>query len=212
MFDFVDVEQNTEEWYALRGGRLTSSKLPVVMANYGKPFFGEPAKKYAVNIAIEQITGTAIASTYSNQHMDRGHEQEPVARMKYEEENFCDVLNGGFFRSDFVGCSPDGLVSDCGVIEIKSVIASVHYANVKRQSIDPAYKWQCIGNLLFTGRDWLDFVSYCAEFPEEKRLYTCRIRKEDLQEYFAMINERIDEFKDLVSNTKQLILNSEYRV
>jgi hypothetical protein len=210
MFEFIDIEQNTDEWYALRGGRLTSSKLGVIMANYGKAF-GEPAKKYAVNIAIEQITGSPIASTYSNEHMERGHEQEPVARMMYEEENFCEVLNGGFFKSDFIGCSPDGLPPG-GVIEIKSVISSVHFSNVKRQTIDPSYKWQCIGNLKFTGREWLDFVSYCAEFPEEKRLYTCRINKRDLEEEYAMLNDRIEQFKKLVIDTKQLILNSEYRV
>ena len=158
MFDFHDVEQNTDEWFAMRGGRLTSSKLAVIMANYGKTF-GEPAKRYAVNIAIEQITGNPIASTYSNEHMERGHEQEPIARMLYEEDTFCTVTNGGFFCDDFIGCSPDGLVGDPGAIEIKSVIAPVHYASIKRQNVDPAYKWQCVGNLKFTGRDWLDFIS-----------------------------------------------------
>jgi len=160
MFKFIDIEQNTDEWFELRGGRLTSSKLGVVMSSYGKAF-GEPAKKYAVNIAIEQITGIAIPSDYSNAHMQRGHEQEPIARMMYEDDTFCDVDEGGFFMSDFVGCSPDGLVDDDGVIEIKSVIATTQFATVKRQSLDPAYRWQCIGNLKFTGRDWLDYVSYC---------------------------------------------------
>jgi len=80
MFEFHDVDQNTDEWFAMRAGLLTSSKLGTVMANYGKAF-GDPAKKYAVNIAIEQITGQPIPSTFSNDHMERGHEQEPVARM-----------------------------------------------------------------------------------------------------------------------------------
>ena len=98
-FKFVDVEQNSDEWFSLRGGKLTSSKLGTIMANYGKAF-GEPAKKYAVNIAIEQITGNPISSDYSNDHMERGHEQEPVARMLYEQETFCNVTNGGFWGGD----------------------------------------------------------------------------------------------------------------
>ena len=208
-FKFIDVDQNSDEWFALRAGRLTSSKLGVIMANYGKAF-GDPAKKYAVNIAIEQITGQPIASTYTNEHMERGHEQEPIARMLYEEENFCDVTNGGFFESEFVGCSPDGLVSDSGVIEIKSVIAPVHFANIKRQTVDPAYRWQCVGNLKFTGRDWLDFISYCSEFPDGKRLYVHRIHKEQLTEEFQMIDDRVELFKDLVDSTKETILNSNY--
>lgn len=210
MLDFIDVQQNTDEWLELRGGKLTSSKLGVIMANYGKAF-GEPAKKYAVNIAIEQITGNPIASTYSNEHMERGHEQEPIARMMYEDETFCEVSNGGFFGVDsFIGCSPDGLVNDDGVIEIKSVIAGAHYASIKRQSFDPAYKWQCIGNLLFTDRDWIDFISYCEEFPVDKRLFTHRLRREYFQEEFGMIMNRISQFENLVDETKQNILNLKY--
>ena len=209
MFKFHDIQQNTDEWFLLRAGKLTGSKFGTIMAKYGKPF-GEPAKKYAVNIAIEQITGNPIPSGYSNAHMERGHEQEPIARDLYEQENFTDVSNGGFFESDFVGMSPDGLIDDDGVIEIKSVIPSVHYANIKRGSVDPAYKWQCIGNLKFCGRDWLDFISFCADFPVDKQLFVHRIRKKDLVSEFDMIDNRIDQFKILVDESKQKILNGNY--
>jgi len=202
---FIDINQNTDEWLALRAGKLTSSKLGCVMANYGKAF-GEPAKKYAVNVAIEQITGNPISGGYSNEHMERGHEQEPMARMMYEEHNFSDVTNGGFFDLGLVGCSPDGLVGDDGVIEIKSVIASVQFANVKRGKVDPAYFWQCVGNLKFTGREWLDFVSYCSEFPEGKQLFTHRIYAKDLAEEFKQIDLRVSEFQKLVDDAKELIL------
>jgi len=209
MLDYVDVDQNTDEWLQMRSGKLTSSKLGLIMANYGKAF-GEPAKKYAVSIAIEQIKGSAIESNYTNEHMQRGHDQEPVARMLYEDYMFCSVDGGGFFTSEFIGCSPDGLVGECGVIEIKSVIENVHFYTVKRQSLDPAYKWQCIGNLMFTGRDWLDFVSYCSEFPDDKQLFIHRIWRDDLAKEFEMINERVGQFKDLVEKTKKTILHSEY--
>lgn len=211
MLKFVDIDQNTDEWFQMRAGKLTSSKLGVIMANYGKAF-GEPAKKYAVSIAIEQLTGMAIESSYSNDHMQRGHDQEPIARMLYEEYMFCNVSKGGFFTSDFVGCSPDGLINDCGLIEIKSVIENIHFATVKRQSLDPSYKWQCIGNLMFTGRDWLDFVSYCSAFPEDKQLFVKRIWKDNLSEEFKMISIRVDEFKRLVEETKSTIKNNQYYV
>lgn len=211
MFNFHDIAQNEDEWYEMRAGLITSSKLGTIMANYGKSF-GEPAKKYAVNIAIEQITGKAISSGYSNEHMERGHEQEPIARMLYEQENFCDVTNGGFFEDGDIGCSPDGLVGDDGVVEIKSVIASTQYATVKRQKLDPAYKWQCIGNLKFTGRDWIDYISYCADFPEDKQLFIHRISKADCEEYFKMIDSRIKEFMMLIIDTKQIILESNYSI
>ncbi|GAG25176.1 unnamed protein product, partial [marine sediment metagenome] len=139
-----------------------------------------------------------------------GHEQEPVARELYEDETFTDVTNGGFFCDEQMGCSPDGMVGDNGVIEIKSVIRSIHYANVKRGSFDPAYKWQCIGNLLFTGRDWLDFISYCADYPEGKRIYVFRIKLFEVIEEFKMLQNRIYEFLKLIADTKESVLNSEY--
>jgi len=209
MFKFIDVNQNTDEWFQMRCGKLTSSKLGTIMANHGKAF-GDPAKKYAVNIAIEQITGNPIASTFTNDHMQRGHDQEPLARILYENEMFCEVTNGGFWESDFIGCSPDGMVDDNGAIEIKSVIAPVHYANVKRGKVDPAYRWQCIGNLKFTSSDYLDFISYCEEFPEGMRLFTYRLNKDDLTDEFEMLNERIEQFKTLVNDTREQILTSSY--
>ena len=209
MFKFIDVDQNSEEWFQLRAGKLTSSNLGKVMANYGKAF-GEPAKKLAASIAVQQITGEPEPSGYSNEHMERGHEQEPLARMLYESETFCRVTNGGFFESDFIGCSPDGMVADDGVIEIKSVLSNVHFANIKRGGLDPAYKWQCIGNLMFTARDWLDFISYCQTFPVGKRLYVHRIRREDLGEEFSMIESRIGEFEKLVIEIRKTINETNY--
>jgi len=206
---FHDIEQNTDEWFALRAGKLTGSGFGKIMSNYGKAF-GEPAKKYATTIAVEQITGQPISSDYSNAHMERGHEQEPIARMRYEDENFCDVSNGGFFDCGAVGVSPDGLVGESGVIEIKSVIANIHYANIKRQTYDPAYKWQLIGNLYHTEREWIDFISFCADFPEDKRLYTCRLNFRDFKDEFAMLAKRTDEFFNLVDQIREDILTNNY--
>jgi hypothetical protein len=209
MLEFHDIQQNTDEWLAMRAGKLTSSKLGTIMANYGKAF-GEPAKKYAVDIAIEQITGQPVSSGYSNDHMERGHDQEPIARMLYESETFCTVDNGGFFGSDTIGCSPDGRVGDVGAIEIKCVIPSVHFANIKRQAFDPAYRWQCIGNLKFTGREWIDFVSYCEGFPAGKQLFIHRGKKDQFAAEFEQIDTRVSEFMDLIDSTRELIISSSY--
>ena len=209
MLDYVDVAQNTDEWFDMRAGKLTSSKLGIVMAKFGQAF-GDPAKKYAKVIAVEQLKKAPVTSSFSNDHMDRGHEQEPLARALYEQETFSTVDNGGFFCNDLIGCSPDGLVRQDGVIEIKAVIANIHYDNVNRQKIDPAYNWQCIGNLKFTGRDWIDFISYCADYPEGKQLFVHRGRKEEFTEQFEMIDQRIDEFMSLVRAMKEQIFNSSY--
>ena len=208
---FHNVEQNSEEWYELRGGKITGSALCKAMANYGKAF-GEPAKKYAVSIALEQITGNAQPSGYSNEHMERGHEEEHLARMAYEEEYFAEVTNGGFFELDGIGCSPDGLVGEDGVIEIKSAIPSIHYARIKNQSFDSAYKWQLIGNMKMTGREWIDFISYCSGFPIGRQLYVYRLQASDYQKEYKMIDARIGEFKALIETVKNDILNCNYSI
>lgn len=112
-----DVEQNGEEWDALRLGKATASNFGLIMANEGKAF-GEPAKRYALQLALEQIKGCKSEFGFSNDHMERGHEQEPIARMLYEEMNFVDVDNGGFFDHETYGDSPDGLVGRTGSLRL----------------------------------------------------------------------------------------------
>lgn len=208
---FHDIEQNTDGWDNLRAGRITSSALSKAMANFGKAF-GEPAKKYAVDIALGQITGLPVSGGYSNDAMQRGHEEEPLARMAYEEQYFCTVDNGGFFELDDLGCSPDGLVGSDGVIEIKSAIPSIHYARIAKQGYDSAYKWQLIGNMKFTGREWIDFISYCSSFPDDKKLYVHRSYAGEFEKEYLMIDERVEEFRELIKSTKETILNNSYSV
>ena len=208
---FHDVQQNTEEWHELRCGKITGSALSKAMANFGKAF-GDPAKKYASQIALEQITGRYITDGYSNEHTERGHSEEPLARMEYEESYFCNVENGGFFENGIVGCSPDGLVGKEGLIEIKSAIPSVHVDRIRKQSFDSQYKWQLIGNMKLTNRQWIDFISYCSSFPEGKKLYVCRLEANSFKKEFEMIDARIAEFSKLIQETKDLIINNRYSV
>jgi hypothetical protein len=201
---FHDVAQNEAEWEALRIGKATASQFGTFMANFGKDF-GDPAKRYALQIALERLTGKRAEHGFSNEHTERGHDQEPVARMLYAEEHFCDVDNGGFFDCGQYGDSPDGLIGADGVIEIKSVLAPTHYATLQRGSYDPAYKWQLVGHLDCTGRQWVDFVSYCSDFPEESRLCVYRLHREECEDELRMLNERRADFLLLVVKTMNQI-------
>ena len=201
---FNEVEQNSDEWFAMRLGKATMSNAPKFMANLGKAF-GEPAKAYALQLSLEQVTGRKSGVSFTNEHMLRGQEQEPIARELYEHENFVTVTNGGFFASDTWGSSPDGLVGDDGIIEIKSVISTTHYATLKRGAHDPAYHWQLMGHLHATGRAWVDFVSYCADFPEGKQLITHRVHRTDVETDLKSLDERLNEFLQLIETTKESI-------
>lgn len=201
---FHDVQQNTDEWQALRCGKATASNFACFMANDGKAF-GEPAKKYALQIALERINGKKAEFSFSNEHMERGHEQEPIARMLYQEEFFVDVTNGGFFDHAEYGDSPDGLVGKDGVAEIKSVTAPVHYATLLRGSFDPAYRWQLIGHIDCTTRNWVDFISYCSEFPAHRQLITYRLYRDDCLAELTRLRERREEFLELVRSIQKTI-------
>lgn len=201
---FHDVEQNSDEWLQLRVGKVTSSGLSKVMAKFGKAF-GDPAKQYATKIALEQLTGRQVGENYTNAHMDRGHEQEPICRALYEAREFCTVSNGGFFDNELTGDSPDGLIDDDGVLEIKCVVGHVQFDTIKRGKFDPKYKWQLVFHLRETGRDWVDYVSYSSDFPHGNRLYEFRVDRDYFKEEFKMVDERLGQFFELVDNCKQLI-------
>lgn len=201
---FHDVQQNTDEWQALRCGKATASNFGCFMAN-GDGAFGEPAKKYALQIALELRTGKKAEYSFSNEHMERGREQEPVARMLYEEENFISVSNGGFFDCGSYGDSPDGLVRHDGVLEIKSVTASVHYATLIRRNFDPAYRWQLVGHLDCTGRQWVDFASYCADFPEDRQLLVYRLHRDACTTELERLRARRADFLALVHKTLETL-------
>jgi hypothetical protein len=191
------VAQNSPEWDELRLGKVTASSYGKFMANLGRAF-GDPAKEYALQVALERIMGRKSGYSFQSSHMERGHEMEPMARHLYGEANFLTVQDGGFFDCGAWGYSPDGLVGDQGLIEIKSVVAKTHFANIERGAPDPAYKWQLIGGLEASGRDWIDFVSFCADFPESRQLVTFRVEAGDVAGEVQEIKDRRSQFLELV--------------
>ncbi len=206
---WIDVEQNTDEWMDLRVGRIGGSTIGKIMANYGKAF-GNPAKDAATRIALEKIRGKSFEDGYSNAHMERGHEQEPIARKLYEDTYFCDVSNGGYYAlNEDMGCSPDGLVYYDGVVEIKSVIETVHFSTIKRGAFDPSYKWQLLFNLSVASQEedrrWIDYVEFCSTFPEGKKLFVQRITRDEYSDEYTMMRTRLSEFRDLVSEKMAII-------
>lgn len=200
---WLDIQQNSEDWFNARLGRATSSNFDTIMANEGKAF-GQPAKDYAEKIALEIVTGVRDETqSFSNSYMDRGHELEPIAAELYEVETMQNVTNGGFFYTDKLGDSPDGLVGLDGVIEIKSVIPKTHWKTLKRGSFDPSYKWQYVGHLLISGRSWCDCVSFCPEFPEGKQLIIHRFERDE--EMIRRLKSRLDDFLELVNENVSLL-------
>lgn len=200
---WIDVQQNTDEWFNLRLGVITGSNAPKIMANFGKAF-GNPAIEYAQKKALERVTGMLDeSSSYKNSYMERGNELEPVARLEYEQETLNFVTNGGFFKDDFLGDSPDGLIGTKGMIEIKCVIPNTQWKRLKSKKYDSTYRWQIQWHLWMSGREWCDFVSYCPEMPQSKRLFIDRVYPSE--DDFKMIESRSQEFEQEIQNNIQLL-------
>jgi hypothetical protein len=199
--EFYNIEQNTTEWFKLKNGLASSSNFGLIMANYPKAF-GNPGHEYAMRIALERTTG-AILDSFVNEYMEHGIEYEPIAREKYEEHNFASVDNGGFFISNGVGSSPDGLIGEDGLIEIKCPKWSTHFKTIKRGAMDPKYNWQVQGQLFVTGRKWCDWISYNDEFTEDYQLLTHRIKPDP--ESFEKIAVRLAMFEKLINEYVEMI-------
>lgn len=203
---FYDIAQNTDEWLDMRARKVTGSAISCIMANYGKAF-GEPAKKYAINLAVERLRGERIqGDRYTNKHMEAGHIEEPVARMLYELKTGDTVVNGGFYDNGKTGCSPDGgILFEPRGVEIKSVIPSTHYKTDKKKTFDSTYKWQFMFNLKETSWDQLDYVSYCEQYTKDKQLLIVPILAKDHQEEFDMIDMRLEKFEALIQECTNII-------
>lgn len=186
---WIDVEQNSEEWFDLRLGRATSSNFAKIMANDGKAF-GSPAIDYAQKLALEHVTGERDETGFHGAYMDRGQELEPLAIEAYEIDQIAVVTNGGFNKmGDFLGDSPDGNVGKKGCIETKSVVPNTQWKRIKKGGIDLAYKWQIHGHIWLGEKDWCDFVSYCPEMNDKNRLYVHRVHRD--KEMISKMNDRM---------------------
>jgi hypothetical protein len=121
--------------------------------------------------------------TYQNDAMRRGTELEPEARSAYEAATGEWVELAGFVQDErwpYVGVSPDGLVGDAGLVEIKCPMSQhKHLAALRSGAHAVEYKWQIQGQLWITGREWVDAVSYDPRFPEGLQLAITRVQRDE---------------------------------
>lgn len=171
-------EQRTPEWFALRLGIPTASCFKHVMAKGRGTAPSVTRGNYVVDQALEILTGEPQESDYTNRHMDRGMEHEPLALIRYELQRQVMLRDVCFIRHHELqaGCSPDSLVNDDGMVEVKCPIPRIHAEYLLLTTVPEAYWWQVQGELLITGRAWCDFVSFNASFPEPLQLHIIRAR------------------------------------
>lgn len=155
-----NVEQQSEAWRKLKLGMPSASRFSDMMAE-GK---GISRRNYLYDLAGEFLSGEP-RENYQNAAMLRGIEQEPMARAEYEFLTGRKVDQVGFISNGRCGCSPDGLISSDGAIEIKSAQPNVMVDIVLRENFPSEHKAQVQGTLLITGRKWVDLVVYHPKMP-----------------------------------------------
>ena len=195
------MEQGTQEWLELRLGRVTASKFSEVMTNGrgGKP--SATAKSYMIKLVAEILRGQPMPF-FESDAMRWGTETEPQARAMYELKNDVDVKEVAFVElNEFVGVSPDGLVGDEGLLEIKCPNTETQ---IKRfldgVGLPKEYEAQVQGQLWVTNRKWCDFVSFDPRIDVEASYIQTRVYRDE--EYIAKLEEKVTAF---VEEMKEMI-------
>jgi len=169
LIEFPDVIQGSDEWLEQRRGIVTASVVgQLVTPSTRKPANNDASRGITAQLVAERITGYTDPS-YINDDMLRGIEDEPRARDLYAEFYKRTVTETGFLlrKEDTwqLGYSPDGLVGDDGLIEIKAPRAKTHLRTILSGEVPAQYMAQCQAGLLVSGRAWIDFISFSGGMP-----------------------------------------------
>ena len=170
------MEQRTEEWHAARLGKVTASRVADVVAKT-KSGYGASRANYMAELVCERLTGRP-GDFFQSAAMAWGTEQEPVARAAYEARTGNLVTEVGFVPHPTIsmaGASPDGLIGDIGLIEIKCPNTATHIETMLTGTVPEKYILQMMWQMACTGHMWCDFVSYDPRLPERMQLWIKRI-------------------------------------
>lgn len=194
----INCEQGTYEWHALRAGRFTATDALELIPNLKNGKAKAGLETLAYEIAAFKLTGQ-LPEIVTSAAMERGKMLEPKARKAYVEATGQDVQTVGFCAvDDLVGCSPDGLVGEKGLIEIKCKTGPHHLYAVANDWVDPKHDWQMQFQMLVTGRVWCDYVLFNPDFAPNS-LYIKTIKRDEekiakLQEGLAIGRKLVNEF------------------
>lgn len=204
------LEQQTPEWIQMRIGIVTGSRVPDVMAKL-KRGTGEAAarRNYRNELVIENLTGRACEH-YVTQAMEWGIQQEKFARNAYEVATNAIVEPVGFALHPKIGkfgASPDSLVGDDGVLEIKCPTSETHLEWMLSGVVPVDYEPQMLAEMACTERKWCDFVSYDPRMPDKLQLYIRRLHWDD--EKIAAMEQEVCKFLDELADALKSILHVE---
>ena len=188
---YADMEQRSDEWYAARLGILTASAIGLLLTSTLKVANNDTSRGLTNLLVAQRITGW-IEPTYQSPEMFRGVMDEPLARDLYSA-TYAPVTEVGFMVREFDGCklgySPDGLVGDDGLIEVKSRAPKKHLATILADEVPAENMAQIQAGLFVSGREWCDYLSYCGGMPMWRRRVTAD------HAWFSVIDSAVRDFE-----------------
>lgn len=203
----VDVteDQRTDIWFEARLGKATASKFKDIMSTVKS---GESAgrKNYRAQLVAERLTRTK-EENYTSKEMQHGIDYEDAAKLAYWIHTKQEIEDCGFFAHDTLqaGASPDGLIGDKGICEIKCPNTATHIETLKSPKLPTQYYWQVMGQMWITGREWCDFVSFDPRMPANSRLFVLRVNRDD--EAIDRLEKEITKFLLEVDSDERFIKN-----
>lgn len=194
---YESFDQRSDEWHSVRRGVATASQFKRIIGNRGGDL------TYMNELISERLTGVS-KEIYTNSAMEHGIAYEEQAVANYEFMKDVDVRKVAFVSmNDYIGCSPDGLVGDDGVIEVKCPESHTHLKWVLNGGLPKEHIWQVLGSLIVTERKWADFISFDPRFNPPENLFIIRIYASEMKEEMEILRTKLTEFIVLMKENEK---------
>jgi len=203
------MEQKSEEWFKARLGKVTASRVADVLAKT-KTGYSASRDNYMAQLVVERMTNTQ-AESFTNAAMQWGTDQEPFARAAYEVQQNVLVDETGLVDHptiEMAGASPDGLVGEDGLVEIKCPNTATHIDTLLTQTVPGKYITQMQFQMACTGRQWCDFVSFDPRMPTKAQLFVKRVYRDDgfikemeseITKFLAEVTAKVEQLNKLIA-------------
>ena len=203
----MHIQQGTDAWFQQRLGKVTASKIGDIVAKT-KSGYSTSRANYMAQLVVERLTGVK-ADSFTNAAMEWGTQTEPLARAAYELKNGVMVDEVAMIDHPTIpmsGASPDGLVGEDGMIEIKCPNTATHLDTLLSGEADKRYTYQQQWQMACTGRKWNEFVSFDPRMPDNLQLFIKRVERDDelikeleaeVVKFLAEVDEKVEKLKSI---------------
>jgi putative phage-type endonuclease len=204
----IEVEQRSNEWFALRLGKVTASRVADLMAKT-KTGYSATRENYMAQLVVERISNSQ-AESFTNAAMQWGTDQEPYARAEYEATQGVMVEECGFVSHptiEMAGASPDGLIGDEGLIEIKCPNTATMIDVLLTGVVASKYNTQMQFQMACTGRQWCDYVVFDPRMPAKAQMFIKRVARDEafIAEMEAEVTKFLSEVAEKVAKIQSII-------